>query len=396
MLGGRVQSGPRSAQQPLHHVELDVGGVDHLGDRHALVGGMALRAGAWAEVDDLDAVVGIVAAVADASGVEELHLAPAVRLHRGLEGADRRAVLGREEAVGAGQELDRVHRLRLADAVDHLLQLLERVLHLLVGQQAAVNLDGAGRGHDVGVVAAMEHADVHRRLHRAGDAALQGLVVVGAERAHEAHHPQDGIVAGRRIAGMGGAALGGDPRPHDSALGHDQVVLGLRAEDQRVGAHLAALAQVFHALGPEVFLVGHEGEDQLARGRAAAACDLLGDPDLHRHAALAVAGAQPVDEAALDQRLVGIALPVRALADADRVDMGVEGDDRALRLALHPSDDIVDALLVRRDLDLVAGLLQALGRIGADFDRGAGRIGARQRDEVGQDCNEFGLHLLRH
>ena len=357
---------------------------------------MALRAGTGAEVDDLDAVVGKVAAVAHAGGVEELHLAAAVRLHRRLEGAHGRAVLGREEAVGAGQELDAIHGLRLADAVDHLLQLLEGVLHLLVGQQAAVDLDGAGRRHDVGVVAAMEHADVHRRLHRARDAIRQRLVVIGAERAHEAHHAQDGVVAGRRIAGMGGAALGGEARPHHAALGHDQVVLGLRAQDQGVRPDLAALAQILHAFGPEILLVGHEGEDQLAGSRAAAAGDLLGDPDLHGHAALAVAGAQTVDQTALDQRLVGIALPVGALADAHRVDMGVEGNHGAFRLALHPRHDIVDALLVGRDLDLVARLLQTLGRIGADLDRSAGRVGARQRDQVGQDRYEFGLHLLRH
>ena len=53
--------------------------LDHLGDRHRFVGGMALRARAGAEIDDLDAVVGVVAAVADAGGVEELHLAAGPR-----------------------------------------------------------------------------------------------------------------------------------------------------------------------------------------------------------------------------------------------------------------------------------------------------------------------------
>ena len=128
------------------------------------------------------------------------------------------------------------------------------------------------------------------------------------------------------IAGMRRLAPGREPRPHHAALGHDQVVLGLRAQDQRVGPHPAALAQERHAVGPEILLVGHEGEDQLALGRPAAPRDLLGQPELHGHAALAVAGAQPVDQPASDQRLEGIALPVGALAHAHRVDMGVEGD----------------------------------------------------------------------
>src|SRR5260370_33553442 len=54
---------------------------------------MALRARSRTEIDDLDSVIGIVAAVAD---------------------ADSRAVLRGEEAVGTGQELDRVKALRLA------------------------------------------------------------------------------------------------------------------------------------------------------------------------------------------------------------------------------------------------------------------------------------------
>src|SRR5689334_23303670 len=95
-------------QQPAHHVELDLGCVDHLGDRHALVRRMPLRARPGAEVDDLDAVIGVVAAVAHAGGVEEPGLAAGPGLHRRLEGRDRLAVRGRGEAVGAGQELYRV------------------------------------------------------------------------------------------------------------------------------------------------------------------------------------------------------------------------------------------------------------------------------------------------
>jgi len=34
----------RSPQQPLHHLELDVGRFDHAGDRHRFVGGVTLNA----------------------------------------------------------------------------------------------------------------------------------------------------------------------------------------------------------------------------------------------------------------------------------------------------------------------------------------------------------------
>src|SRR5436190_20358799 len=88
------------AQQAPDHVELDLRRLDHLADRHALVGGMPLRARAGAEVDDLDAVVGVVAPVRDAGGVEEFHLAPGLLLHRRLEGGDGQAVLRGCEAVG--------------------------------------------------------------------------------------------------------------------------------------------------------------------------------------------------------------------------------------------------------------------------------------------------------
>src|SRR4051794_29376594 len=74
-------------QQPLHHLELDLRRLDHLADRNALVRRMALRARARAEVDDLDPVVGVVAAVAHAGRIEELHLPPGLLLHRRLEGA---------------------------------------------------------------------------------------------------------------------------------------------------------------------------------------------------------------------------------------------------------------------------------------------------------------------
>src|SRR5690349_13465502 len=50
-------------QQAPHHLELDLRRLDHLVYRHALVGGVALRARAGTEVDDLDAVVGVIAAV---------------------------------------------------------------------------------------------------------------------------------------------------------------------------------------------------------------------------------------------------------------------------------------------------------------------------------------------
>jgi hypothetical protein len=70
--------------------------------------------------------------------------------------------------------------------------------------------------------------------------------------------------------------------------------------------------------------------------------------------------------------------------------MGVEGDDRPLHLALEPRHDIVDALGLGGHLDLVAGLFQALRRVGADLDRRSGRVGARQGDQIGQECDEVG------
>ena len=70
-------------------------------------------------------------------------LAAGLLLHDGFERANGLAVLRREEAVGAGQERDIIPVPGLADAVDHAPQLGERVLHPLVGQQAAVDRTSA-------------------------------------------------------------------------------------------------------------------------------------------------------------------------------------------------------------------------------------------------------------
>jgi hypothetical protein len=68
--------------------------------------------------------------------------------------------------------------------------------------------------------------------------------------------------------------------------------------------------------------------------------------------------------------------------------MGVEGDDRAFRLALAPGDDVVDPFLVGGDLDLVARRPQPLCRVSANLDRRARRVRARDRDQVGEDGDE--------
>ena len=73
------------------------------------------------------------------------------------------------------------------------------------------------------------------------------------------------------------------------------------------------------------------------------------------HAALLVGAAASVDDVVRLIALIGVVRPVGAVADADGIDVGIDGDDLLARA--HPADDVAKLI----DLDpVIAELLQLL------------------------------------
>ena len=118
-----------------------------------------------------------------------------------------------------------------------------------------------------------------------------------AKMRHQAHHAQDRIVAGLRVAAMGGTARRGDAQPEDAALLGDEVVFRRAADQHEIGHERARFAQESHAVRAEPLLVAGEGEDDLALLRPAPAHDLLAEPDVERGRAFAIIGAEAMDRA---------------------------------------------------------------------------------------------------
>ena len=95
------------------------------------------------------------------------------------------------------------------------------------------------------------------------------------------------------------------------------------------------------------FLDGADYHDLVALGNEAHVLHDLGTVYGGGHAALLVGAAAAEDDVLGLVALVGVGLPVIDIADANGVDMGVDGDD-LLALA-HPADDVAQTV----DLDLV-------------------------------------------
>ena len=220
---------------------------------------------------------------------------------------------------------------------------------------------------------------------------------LGLKPLQQAHHAEDGVVAGRRIAAVGGPAGGLDLDPEDAALLDDDVVLGGRAEHQGVGLDQPILAQIRGAFRPQALLVAGEHEDHASQPGPAAPGDFVREPEVDRRRALAVVGAEPVDAALLQRRGEGVGAPGRAVAGADRVDVGIE--HHAGRALAQPRNQIGDRWGSHGHGDVVAGRLEMLAGGFADRPRVAGRGDGRNRDQLGKERVQRigdGFLIVRH
>ena len=105
-----------------------------------------------------------------------------------------------------------------------------------------------------------------------------------------------------------------------------------------------------------LFLHGADDHDLVALGDEALFLHDLRAVRGSCHAALLVRAAAAIDDVVGLIALVGVVRPVFAVADADGVDVGVDGDD--LIALAHPADDVAE--LVKFDL-VIAELLHFLG-----------------------------------
>ena len=183
----------------------------------------------------------------------------------------------------------------------------------------------------------------------------------------------DGVVAFVRPGGVGGAAAELDLDDAEAAVGARELQPGRLGDDARGGQACAEVLD--HGEGAEavVLLVGDQREHDVGLRDGFGRHDAGGDAGLH------VAGAAAVHPAGLDPGHEGI----DHAADADGVEMAVEGEQRAVR---HPARrDQARAVLRADDLDREALRLEACGQ---QLDRGTltGRTGHQTRvDRVERD-----------
>ena len=119
-----------------------------------------------------------------------------------------------------------------------------------------------------------------------------------------------------------------------------------------------------------LFLHGADDHDLVALGDEVQVLHDLRTVGSGSHAALLIGAAAAVDDLVGLIAGVGISSPVFAVADADGIDMGVDGDD--LVASAHPADDVAELI----ELDLVIAQLFHLGSDALDdalFLAGLGR-----------------------
>src|SRR5260221_14709332 len=169
--------------------------LDQLLEQHELIGLVAVRAVAGPGHQDLDAVAREIARVARPDDIQPLGRLAGYRAERFAERLHPGAILGRAKSRRAGEELHfarpRLERERL--------QLTESGVEIVLGQDAAVDLDLADIGHDVGVLAAPGLADPERALIPRGRA----FRLYPRPRLHELHYSPEPPVprrGGPRIA----------------------------------------------------------------------------------------------------------------------------------------------------------------------------------------------------
>ena len=135
----------------------------------------------------------------------------------------------------------------------------------------------------------------------------------------------------------------------------DAAVGGLGGNDE-LGLNAVLVVDVLPAHAVAVlFLDGADDHDLVTLGDEAHVLHHLGSVGSGSHAALLVRAAAAVDDLVGLVALIGIGVPVLNVADADGVDVGVDGDD--LVALAHKAHDVAQAV----DLDLVIAKALHLG-----------------------------------
>jgi hypothetical protein len=150
------------------------------------------------------------------------------------------------------------------------------------------------------------------------------------------------------------------------------------------------------ALGTAGFLIGHVGDDDVARRLAALASPLADHRQRHRVHVLHVDGAATPEAAVLDLAAERIDAPVVRVG-RDDIEVAVNEQRTAtLILAGHPGDDARAALVRLVDLRLEPDLGQLLGDVFGGLALVAGRVRAVDPDQVAAQVDDFvlGARLL--
>ena len=246
--------------------------------------------------------------------------------------------------------------------------------------------DGAGAAAQeagvlvvLGVVLGVEHLDEALDVGRL----VAAVVVEGADVGDDVGHLVDGIVAAVGGRAVAGGAVNVDADLHAAAVtAIDAAVGGLGGNDE-LGLNAVLVVDVLPAHAVAVlFLDGANDHDLVALGDEAHVLHHLGSVGSRSHAALLIGAAAAIDDLVGLVALIGIGIPVLDVADANGVDVGIDGDD--LVALAHKAHDVAQAV----DLDLVIAKALHLGLDASDNLallarlRGMGDHGAQEASHI--------------
>ncbi len=219
------------------------------------------------------------------------------------------------------------------------------------------------------VVLRVEHLDETADLRALGAA----VVVEGADVLEDVGHLVNGVVAALGRGTMAGDALDIDADFHAAPVPAIDAAVRRLGGDDELGLIAVLVIDVLPAHAVTVFFLdGANDHDAIALGNKVEVLHDLSPINCRGEAALLVRAAAAVDDVIGLIAGVGVISPVVTVADADSVNMAVNGDN--LVATAHPADDITEAIhfhLVKVELfhlGLDAGddllLMAALARMG--------------------------------
>ena len=211
----------------------------------------------------------------------------------------------------------------------------------------------------LGVVLRVEHLDKALDL-----LVIGGVVLVEvADVQQDLGHLVDGVVTALRSGAVAGDTVHVDADLHTAAVAAiDAAVRRLGGDDELdLAAGILRSVEIFiddglpaHAVAV-LLLHGADDHDLIALGDETKVLHDLRAVGSGGHAALLVGAAASVDDVVRLIALIRVVRPVGAVADADGIDVGIDGDDLLARA--HPADDVAKLI----DLDpVIAELLQLL------------------------------------